>query len=253
MLKCEKCGANLEEGMKFCDKCGSEIVSDAPAAAPDNNIENTYVAEPTDSAYNFENVSESEVVEDTKKSKVGIVGFFEKYLSYIPHPFTKPGDRTALIAGLGSLGVLAILYIVCFFAFMSEMCLPIALGSFSSDYTGGLGNLVSGASPLWMIFYFIFCLFPVAFAVLAFLNKKLRLYSIFVSAFIFVLTLFSFIAWLICEPSSYMEAVSMYTSAGSIAWYVFVDALSEIWYLKMILSLAAVFGFGVDYLVNKGK
>jgi len=253
MLKCEKCGASLEEGMKFCDKCGSEITPDAVVAATENTIDNTYIPNEESVNYDFESASDSNPVPEAKETKGGIMGIFEKYLSYIPHPFTKPGDRTALIVGLGSLGVIAVLYIVCFFAFMSEMCLPIAFGAFSSDYTGALGNLVSGASPLWMIFYFIFCLFPVAFAVLAFLNKKFRLYSVFVSAFIFVLTLVSFIAWLICEPSSFVEAVSMYTGAGSIAWFVFVDALSEIWYLKMILSLAAVFGFGVDYLVNKGK
>ena len=25
MAMCEKCGAHLEEGMKYCDKCGSDV------------------------------------------------------------------------------------------------------------------------------------------------------------------------------------------------------------------------------------
>lgn len=244
MPMCEKCGAHYEEGMKFCEKCGSEIavqeIQDAPQVVAENIIEN-----------DVENVVKGEATR-TKVSTGGIMGMLEGLLSHLPHPFTKPGDRTALMIGLGSLGVLALTYLICFFAFMAEICLPVSMGVLF-EYMGSLGSIAEGASPIWIIAYFVFNLSPVFLAVYTFLNKKFRVYGIFAAAFLFVLTLFSFIVWLICAPATFIEAIDSYRSAGSIAWYVFMDALSEVWYVKMLLSLAAVFGLGVDYLVNKGN
>lgn len=232
MAMCEKCGAHLEEGMKYCDKCGSDITV--------QSSEDTIAKE----------LKSLEVTEDvTPAVSGGIIEQIENAVfTYIPHPFTKMGDRTSLMVGLGSLAVLAITYLVCFFSFMAEMCLPIAVGVSVGDAE------ISGASSLWMIAHFVFNLFPVFFVVKAFLQKKYRLYAIFVSAFVFVLTIFSLISWGMCEPANYLEAVTVYLdSPGSIAWFAFVDALSEAWYLKIIFSLGAIFGFGVDYIVNKGN
>lgn len=232
MAMCEKCGAHLEEGMKYCDKCGSDITV--------QSSEDTIAKE----------LKSLEVNEDTATpGSGGIMDQIENAVfTYIPQPFTKIGDRTSLMVGLGSLAVLAITYLVCFFSFMAEMCLPISFGISVGD------TEVSGASTLWMIAHFVFNLFPIFFVVKAFLTKKYRLYAIFVSAFIFVLTVFSLISWGMCEPTSYIDAVTVYLdSPGSIAWFAFVDALSEAWYLKMIFSLGAIFGFGVDYIVNKGN
>ncbi len=231
MAMCEKCGAHLEEGMKYCDKCGSDVTMQSTEQTIANELKdlNDY--------------------EESRTNSKGILGQADILVNaYLPHPFTKPGDRTSLMIGLGSFAVLALTYLVCFFTFMAEMCLPIGIGvSFE-----GLG--IDGASPIWMIAHFAFNLFPVFFVVKAFLSRKYRFYSIFVAAFIFVLTIFSLISWGICEPGDYTEAVSVYSdSPGSIAWFTFVDALSEAWYLKLIFSLGALFGFGVDYIINKGK
>ena len=238
MPMCEKCGAHFEEGMKYCDKCGSEIAMQETQNVPPVVTEEV------------ENTEEKQKIRINLSQGMG--GVLEGLLSYLPHPFTKPGDRTALMIGLGSLGVLALTYLICFFAFMAEMCLPVSMGVLF-EYMGSLGSLAEGASPIWIIVYSVFNLFPIFLAVYAFLNKKFRLYGIFAAAFLFVLTLFSFITWGICEPASFIEAIDTYHSAGTIAWYVFMDALSEVWYVKMLLSLAAVFGLGVDYLVNKGN
>jgi len=229
MAICKKCGARIEEDLKYCDKCGSEINI--------NDTEDNIV---------IDTVSDTDIVNETKeKSSASLVEQIENTVhSFLPHPFTKKGDRTSLLIGIGSLAALAITYIICFFSFMPEICLPIGF-----DVMG-----VDSASSLWLIAYFAFNLFTAFFAVKAFLVKKYRLYAIFVSAGVFVLTVFALIFWGMCEPGNYTEALGMYQeSAGSVAWFAFVDCLSEAWYLKIILSLASVFGFGVDYIVNKGN
>lgn len=231
MAMCEKCGAHLEEGMKYCDKCGSDVTVQSAEQTIANELKDL------------------NDVEAVITPASGIIGRLEKLINaYLPHPFTKMGDRTSLMIGLGCLAVLSVTYLVCFFAFMAEMCLPIGIGI----SVEGMG--IDGASPIWMIAHFVFNLFPIFFLIKAFLTKKYRLYVVFVAAFIFVLTLFSLISWGMCEPGNYVEAVSVYSdSPGSIAWFTFVDSLSEAWYLKFIFSLGAIFGFGVDYIVNKGK
>lgn len=229
MKICKKCGAYVEDNVKFCDKCGSEIV------AAEEDVE-TEVKETTPVETETENIKQSATITEQLETAVN---------SFLPHPFTKEGDRTSVLIGLGSMAVLAITYIFCFFSFMAEICLPVGLGIMD------VGN---SASPLWIIMYFIFNLFPILFLVKAFLVKKYRLYAIFVSAGVFLMTIFALVFWGMCEPSGYQEAVSIYSnSPGSIAWFAFVDCLSEAWYLKIILSLASVFGFGVDYIVNKGN
>ena len=226
MAICKKCGAHIEENLKYCDKCGSEI-----SLQQEEVVDTQPVTEQADSAMDKPSLTVVEQVE-------GAVN------SFLPHPFTKKGDRTSLMIGLGSMAALAVTYIVCFFAFMADICLPVGLSASGAD----------GASALWIVAHFLFNLSPVFFVVKAFLSKKYRLYTIFVSAGLFTMTIFALIFWGMCEPGNFLESVLMYSdSAGSIAWFAFVDCLSEAWYLKIILSLSAVFGFGVDYIVNKGN
>ncbi len=231
MAMCEKCGAHLEEGMKYCDKCGSDVTVQSAQETIANELKELNVEEPV------------------KEAAYGIKGQIENAVfSYLPHPFTKVGDRTSLMIGLGSLAVLAVTYLVCFFSFMAEMCLPIGVG------VSVEGIDINSASPIWMIAHFVFNLFPIFFLVKAFLTQRYRLYTIFVAAFVFILTIFSLISWGMCEPADYMEAFTVYSdSPGSVAWFAFVDSLSEAWYLKILFSLGAIFGFGVDYIVNKGN
>ena len=229
MLECKKCGAYVEENVKFCDKCGSEISAQYDEVI--SEVEQESIAQP-----DMPNIKASSPITEQVENAVH---------SFLPHPFTKKGDRTSVLIGLGSMAILAITYIICFFSFMPEICLPVGLG---------IVNTTSSASPLWVIVYFVFNLFPVLFLIKAFLVKKYRLYALFASLGIFVLTLFTLIFWGMCEPSNYLKAVSVYNnSPGSIAWFAFVDCLSEAWYLKFILSVTSVFGFGVDYIVNKGN
>ncbi len=228
MFVCNKCGAHLEDGMKLCDKCGSDV---------------TVIDENAPQAVSLEDIKP---LEKEEASKGGIIEKISGYTSLLPHPFGVKNDRTALMIGLGSVAALSLVYIICFFVFMADMCAPIAMG------IGGSG--VDGASPLWMVVYFALQLFPLVFCALTVLNKKYRLPTLFAAAFSFVLTLFAFIAWGICEPATLTEAFGIYQlNAGSVAWYVLVDSLSEVWYLKLLLSLGAIFGFGVDYIVNEGK
>ncbi|MBE6351225.1 MAG: zinc ribbon domain-containing protein, partial [Spirochaetaceae bacterium] len=225
MPMCEKCGAHLEDGLKYCDKCGSELSTQNTTETMLPDIENINSNEEKDKGFSL-----------MEKINLG--------LSYLPPALTKQGDRTSLMIGLGSLGVVSVLYIICFFSFMSEMCLPVSMGVFNS-YLGGLGNIASGASPLWIVFYFVFNLSPVFLAVYAFLKKNFRFYAIFASLSIFFITFLSFVFWGLCEPDVFIEAIDSYQGAGSLAWYVFVDCLSEVWYLKMLLSLVAAMGLGV--------
>ena len=134
---------------------------------------------------------------------------------------------------------------------MAEMCMPISIGVISS-YSGDFGGIKNGACALWMVFYFILNLFPVYVAFVSFFNKKRRMLALYSSVFLFVLTLFSSICWLACEPATVIESIDTYQKSGMVAWYVMLDSLSEVWYLKIILSIASVFGIGVDYMVNKG-
>lgn len=232
MAVCKKCGAHIDEDLKFCDKCGSEIVLQK---TEDN----------TESSADIDTVAKDIIQDTSADDSAGLIGQIKNAVySFLPQPFTKKGDRTSLLIGIGSLIALALTYIACFFSFMPEICLPVGSGALGAD----------GASALWIIAYFVFNLFTVFFAVKAFLCKKYRLYAVFISAGIFVMTLFALIFWGMCEPKNYTEALSMYQeSAGSVAWFTFTDCLSEAWYLKIIFSLASVFGFGVDYIVNEGK
>lgn len=228
MFVCNKCGAHLEDGMKLCDKCGSDV---------------TVVDEHAPQPIGLEDIKP---LEQKEAPKGGILAKIAQYIPLLPQPLGNKNDRSALMIGLGSVAGLSLVYIICFFVFMADMCAPIAMGVTDSA--------VDGASPLWMLVYFALHLFPLAFCILTVFNKKYRLPTLFAAAFSFVLTLFSFISWGICEPATLIEAFGIYNlKFGSVAWFVLVDSLSEVWYLKLLLALGAIFGFGVDYIVNEGK
>lgn len=228
MAFCEKCGAMLADDMKFCDKCGVQINSPAEAVEQSgtNNDYNPYV------------VSKNNILNTIK--------------SVLPENLTARGDKTMLFVGLGCMAALSFIYIICMFVFMADVCLPIGLGSDAfMPLLSSLGTGNSGASSLWLFVYLLLSLSPAAFALIAFLDKKFRVHALCAAAVAGVITLFSFFVWLICAPGSVIEAITYYSGPNKYAWYVLNDALSEVWYLKLILSAGTVAGFGVDYLVNK--
>lgn len=235
MFTCDKCGARLMDGIKYCDKCGSEVSEISKASIDTIGLN---VLKPL----------EYEALSDKKDFK----SILTNLVSYLPQPLSNKGDRTALMIGQGSVIALSLVYIICFFAFMPQICMPISVGVISS-YSGDFGGMTKSASSLWMIVYFIFNLYPAFIAAISFLNKKYRMTALYSSVFLFFLTVFTLICWSVCEPNSIVESIDTYQKAGSIAWFAFVDSLSELWYLKVILSITSVFGIGVDYIVNNGK
>lgn len=235
MFTCDKCGARLMDGIKYCDKCGSEV-SETSASS----IETV--------GLNDIKPLEQEVTNDKKKIKYVL----NNLISYLPQPLSNKGDRTALLIGQGSLMLLSLVYFICFFAFMPQMCMPVSIGVIAS-YSGDFGGMTKGACSLWIILYFILNLYPVFIALVSFFNKKYRMAALYSSAFFFLLTVFTLICWSACEPASIIEAIDTYQKAGSVAWFALVDSLSEVWYLKVILSISSILGIGVDYMVNNGK
>ena len=235
MFTCDKCGARLSDGLKYCDKCGSQINQN------ENNMSGIV-------GLNDIKPLEEEVI----RSKKNFKSYFNNFYSYLPNSLVNKGDKTALMIGFISFFAMALIYLICFFAFMPEMCTPISISVISS-YSGDFGGMKNSASTLWIVFYFILNLFPLYSAVVSFLNKKRRMFALYSSVFLFILTLFTSICWLACEPSTVIESIDTYQKSGMVAWYVMLDSLSEVWYLKIVLSIASVFGIGVDYMVNKGK
>lgn len=235
MFTCDKCGARLMDGIKYCDKCGSEVSENSKTSIEAMGL-------------NDIKPLEYEVSNNKKDFKSVLMNL----ISYLPQPMSNKGDRTALLIGQGSVIALSLVYIICFFAFMPQMCMPISIGVVAS-YSGDFGGMTKGACSLWMILYFVLNLYPALIAVLSFFNKKYRMTALYSSVFLFILTFFTLISWSLCEPNSIIEAIDTYQKSGSIAWFALVDSLSEVWYLKVILSLASVFGIGLDYVINNGR
>lgn len=235
MFTCDKCGARLMDGIKYCDKCGSEVSEKSKTSIEAMGL-------------NDIKPLEYEVSNNKKDFKSVLMNL----ISYLPQPMSNKGDRTALLIGQGSVIALSLVYIICFFAFMPQMCMPISIGVVAS-YSGDFGGMTKGACSLWMILYFVLNLYPALIAVLSFFNKKYRMTALYSSVFLFILTFFTLISWSLCEPNSIIEAIDTYQKSGSIAWFALVDSLSEVWYLKVILSLASVFGIGLDYVINNGR
>lgn len=235
MVTCNKCGGRVEEGMKYCDKCGSDMSA----------VKNT-----NEQILGLEDIKPLE--KETKIKENKLYSLIDKGISLLPPKLTMRDDRTSLMIGLASLFALSFIYIICFFVFMSDICMPVSLGLIS-EYCGSVGGITKGASPLWIVFYFILNLYPIYFAVFSFFNKKYRLYSMFACALTLLIIIFTSVAWAILSPDTIIESIDTYGKSSAIAWYAMIDCLSEAWYLKIILSLSAMFGIGVDYFINDGK
>lgn len=235
MFTCDKCGARLMDGIRYCDKCGSEVSENSKSSLDAIGLN---VLKPLE--YEASN---------TKKDFKSVI---INLISYLPQPLSNKGDKTALMIGQCSVITLSLVYIICFFAFMPQMCMPVSIGVIAS-YSGDFGSMTKGACSLWMIMYFMLNLYPAFIAAVSFFNKKYRMTALYSSVFYFVLTIFTLICWSICEPASIVESIDTYQKAGSIAWFALVDSLSEVWYLKVVLSITSVFGIGVDYMINNGK
>ena len=222
MKFCNKCGAQLSDNIKFCDKCGASV-------SEDNTQQNGF-AEVYKDAFNEASQTEhttaqassassaSAQTSDIKAKAADIV------VKYIPSKLLDSKNKLMDYIGFGCMSALALVYLVCMY--------------------------------LYMFIFFIANLFPIVFALWPLKIKSFKIYSLLCAAFIFVLTLFSLICWGICEPSNIFEAMVIYPLRGSFntqAWFSLVDCLSEAWYLKLILSLGAVFGYGVDYLISYNK
>ncbi|MBE7049900.1 MAG: zinc ribbon domain-containing protein [Ruminococcaceae bacterium] len=226
MAFCEKCGGQIADNMKFCDKCGAPVATQAANAAQPQQ------------GYAYQQPIYQQKVSAGK-------GILNLAKSYLPANLTTPGDRTLHWIGLGSLAALAITYIVCFFLGMNEMCFPIAAGAVEDG---------EGANAIWMVIYFALNLAPLYFALKALKPEANKLSALIASAACFVVTILSLIIWGICEAGEFMEAVMEYSdSPNTAAWYFLNDSLCDAWYLKLILPLGAIFGFGIDYLVKKEK
>ncbi|MBR2404299.1 MAG: zinc ribbon domain-containing protein [Clostridia bacterium] len=222
MSYCENCGAIVSEHARSCETCGAQIGFAG-------------IGEQQGRAYN-----ESLFV-TTKKN---IWDFVQKY---VPQKLLAATDKTLFFAGLGCFGALALVYILCMFSFMADICLPIGLGSEAFlSFVAGAGWDSSGASALWILIFLIVNLVPAAFVALAFSKNDFRRYCLYALAGFIILTVFSLFAWLISSPGSMLEAITYYSSPNKYAWYVLMDSLSEVWYLKLILCVGAAVGIGVD-------
>ena len=79
-------------------------------------------------------------------------------------------------------------------------------------------------------------------------NPKYKLWSVFAAAGLFTITIIALICWGIMDPSDWTGE-----SYNKAAWYVLMDCLSEMWYIKLFVPAGVILGYGVDYLVNRAK
>lgn len=200
--------------MAFCQKCGAQIADDVKfcdkCGAPTQ-----VMAEP---------------VVNTQAPQKNLYGMVKTYL---PANLTTPGDKTMQWIGFGSMAALALTYIICMFVGIDGMSMA----------------LVMDANPLWMVIYMFLSVAPAILAGYAFFNPKFKVYSVFAAAFFFVLTLFALICWGIMDEPG-MSMFGGMPNAGKLAWYALMDSMADAWYLKFLLPLGVIFGYGVDYLTN---
>lgn len=243
MKFCNKCGAQLADELKLCDKCGAAVEPNPEEiqSTPDIAESEKPIAEPASQA-EPKAVSIKAITPDNIKDKL-----LELINQYIPASLLQSKPDFMAYLGFGCMALVAIVYLICMYIYIPDICWPIG----KSAELGG-----AGAGAVWMYLYFIINLIPAVFALWPLKIKSFRKYSMLCAAGIFVMTLFSLICWALCEPANVYEAMVIYplqSSFNTQAWFSFMDCLSEAWYLKLILSLGAVFGYGVDYLVNKSK
>ena len=238
---CDKCGAMLKEEMEYCDKCGAKIEAQPPMESEANEVltvtesdewtaeveasESEKYEKPGDNNQDFE-------VKETKNT------FLDNLKSLIPTRMFSKEDKTFRLVGVGCLAVIAVLYLINFFVFLDDICYPIGMG------TEALGADM-GASPVWMILYWLITLVPVVVSVLAIRTKEYPLWMICTGIFYILLTVVTFGVWVSFVPNTLLMALTHYDGMNMFAWYVLVDCLSEMWYLKLLFF---VLGFSALYM-----
>lgn len=239
---CDKCGAMLKENMEFCDKCGAKLEFEAqPDSAVNENLSVTDADEWTSEAEQTE-------AEPPEKSKAAFSsddiaevkpGVMDRIKEIIPGRMLSKEDKTFRFVGMGSMAIIAILYIINFFLFLDDISYPIGMG------TEALGADI-GASPVWMLIYWFFTLTPAVVCVLAIRAKKYPLWMICTGAFYVLLTVLTFGIWISFVPNTLLMALTHYDGMNKFAWYVLVDCLSEMWYLKLLFFALGFFSLYMD-------
>lgn len=228
MAFCEKCGANLAEGTRFCDKCGAPV--NAATAAPTPDPVPNYGAAPNSYA-----------------PVAPKVPFTTKLKGSIPAQLQDPKNQLMFWIGLGSLATIALSYLISMFLYIPDMC----------EFIGRAGthcgivdyfDASEGASSIWMIIFMALNLIPLALVLLSLKDSKYRLWSVFAAAGYFTFTIIALISWGIMDPITWVDP-----SWNKAAWFVLMDCLSEMWYIKLLIPAGVVIGYGVDYIVNKAK
>ncbi len=250
MAFCEKCGGQISEEMKFCDKCGSpvvqvqqEIFNDVPAQETLTEDVSPVVSDESDyQPVGVEVASECDgiVADKVESSKFSVKGFLE---STLPANLISPGSKFFHWIGFGAFSLLALVYLIYFFVFMDEICTTVALETF--------GN-INGSNPLWMIVYFVFNLSPIYFAYKSYKYEINKIPTLITLVSLIFVTVFMFTVWGISDAVDFMEAASVYAvdSPNVFAWFVLSDCLSELWYVKILLSVLSIFAFAINRMIN---
>ena len=287
MALCEKCGGHISENMKFCEKCGSpvsdelreEVLKDMQSQVQSEEVYEEKVdytsdfearVDMSEPVFNYESdygssseYQDSPVTETVSGKNVKTQNFDMKKVagdlaSKLPPSFVKQGSKFGFFTGIGSLFVIALIYIVCFFAFMKDISYVVGIGATADMAIGGLGGDI-GVSNLWMIVYFALNLLPALMCGYIFLtasSKSTKLVAIATPLLFFVMTVFSVVVWAICDADNFFMAVNIYGVSekfGTLAWYTLMDCLSDAWYLKIPLSVVSILGFGIDFITNGRK
>ncbi len=269
MAFCEKCGGIISPEMKYCDKCGSAIVHEPVESPVDNSaasdVENETTAAEVIVSQGDESHNESELNEIAEEAKISkekinfnVRTYVDNFISSLPPIITQPGSRIMRYCGFGGLAVSSAMYLICFFLFMADIAFVVgcrAVPNISLNMFGASTGKI-GAGSIWMVIYFAINLLPVALTMLAFLKPHRKYFIPVAPTVCFMLSIFSLIAWGLCNAGNFTEAITIYPTFnawGTFAWYCLVDSLSELWYIKIPFALISGVAFGIDYIINNKK
>jgi len=239
---CDKCGAMLKENMEFCDKCGAKLelevhtdsvvneslpVSDADEWTSENELLKEEIAESPKTEFSVNTLP------DMKNN------IMDKIKTFIPGRMFLKDDKTFWFVGVGSLAIIAVLYLINFFTFLDDISYPIGMG------TEALGADI-GASPVWMLIFWLLTLAPVGVSAMAIITRKYPLWMICTGVFYALLSVVTFGIWISFVPNTLLMALTHYDGMNKFAWYVLVDCLSEMWYLKLLFFALGFFALYMD-------
>lgn len=242
MKFCDKCGAQLEESMKYCDKCGAEVLYDLDGS---ESTADSFADLPSD---DYQEPIAPQPVKNTGVRRGG-AGDIKSQLrdiaeKYLPAALINPKSRLTEYIGHGCIVALALVYLICMYLFIPDICWPIG----QAVVIGG-----SAAGSAWILIYFMLSLIPVIPAVMPFINKSFKKYTMLSAFFFFAITVFSLICWGLSAPHNIDEAMVYYpiqSAYNTQAWFSLMDCLSEAWYLKFILSALMFTCYGIDFLFD---